>query len=152
MPIQPIWPIFVVNGLDWQCCLAGSSKASPRILVSSTAIGANYSFEAKNVEICVSAFFKHNNYSVATVVFWVTTTSTMPTVNTMLCRLCYNPMLSDLVWSSIHIWNINKSDIYKFRDNFMIAPYHQLTSLYQTKPWTFYSLCQPECNGTAAAF
>ena len=22
----PIWPNFEVNGLDWQCCLAGSSK------------------------------------------------------------------------------------------------------------------------------
>ena len=25
-PIQPIWPIFIVNGLNWQCCLAGTSK------------------------------------------------------------------------------------------------------------------------------
>ena len=33
LPIQLIWPFFVVNGLDWQCCLAGSSKAAPRILI-----------------------------------------------------------------------------------------------------------------------
>ena len=33
MPILPIWLIFAVNGLDWQCCLAGSSKRAPRILI-----------------------------------------------------------------------------------------------------------------------
>lgn len=27
----PIWPNFEVNGLDWQCCLANSSKTAPRI-------------------------------------------------------------------------------------------------------------------------
>ena len=26
---QPIWGIFEVNGLDWDCCLAGSSKMAP---------------------------------------------------------------------------------------------------------------------------
>ena len=45
MPIQPIWPIFVVNRLNWQCCLAGSSKTVPRILIFSIAMGANYSWE-----------------------------------------------------------------------------------------------------------
>ena len=49
----------MVSGLDWQCCLAGSSK--------SITIGANYSFEVKNIEIWAPAFFKHNNSSVATV-------------------------------------------------------------------------------------
>ena len=33
LPIQPIWPIFEVNRLDWHCCLAGSSKMAPRILI-----------------------------------------------------------------------------------------------------------------------
>jgi hypothetical protein len=36
-------PFFEVNGLDWQCYLAGSSKTAPRILILSIAIGANYS-------------------------------------------------------------------------------------------------------------
>ena len=67
MPIQPIWPIFAVNRLNWQCCLAGSSKTAPRILIFSIAMGADYSFEVKNIEIWVPAFFKHNNSSVATV-------------------------------------------------------------------------------------
>ena len=26
-----IWPIFAVNRLNWQCCLAASSKTAPRI-------------------------------------------------------------------------------------------------------------------------
>jgi hypothetical protein len=57
----------VVNGLDWQCCLAGSSETAPRILIFSIAMGADYSFEVKNIDIWVPAFFKHNNSSVATV-------------------------------------------------------------------------------------
>ena len=44
---SPFGPIFDVNGLDWQCYLAGSSKAAPRILIFSIAIGANYSNEMK---------------------------------------------------------------------------------------------------------
>ena len=34
-----------------QCCLAGSSKQVPRILIFSIAMGADYSFEVKNIEI-----------------------------------------------------------------------------------------------------
>ena len=55
------------NGLNWQCCIAGSSKTAPRILIFSIATDANYSFEVKNIEVLVPAFFKHNNSSVATV-------------------------------------------------------------------------------------
>ena len=33
LPIWPIWPKVEVNGLDWQCCLAGSSKRAPRIFI-----------------------------------------------------------------------------------------------------------------------
>ena len=47
-PIQPIyfkigpnWP----NWPNWQCCLAGSSKTAPRILIFSIAMSADYSFE-----------------------------------------------------------------------------------------------------------
>ena len=50
LPIQPIhlknWP----NGLNWQCCLAGSSKMAPRILIFSMAMGADYSFELISIE------------------------------------------------------------------------------------------------------
>ena len=44
-------PIFEVNELDWQCYLAGSSKAAPRILIFLIAIGADYSYKMKNSEI-----------------------------------------------------------------------------------------------------
>ena len=42
---SPSGPIFEVNGLDVQRYLAGGSKTAPRILVSSIAIGADYSYE-----------------------------------------------------------------------------------------------------------
>ena len=58
----------MVNGLDWQCCLAGSSKTAPRILIFSIAMGADYSYEVKNIEIWVPTFFKHINSFVATVI------------------------------------------------------------------------------------
>jgi hypothetical protein len=45
-----IWSIFAVNGLDRQCCLAGSSKTAPRILIFSIAMGADYSFELNFIE------------------------------------------------------------------------------------------------------
>ena len=57
----------MVNGLNWQCCLAGSSKTAPRILIFSIAIDANYSYQVKNSEIWVHAFFKHNNSFIAAV-------------------------------------------------------------------------------------
>ena len=42
-------PNFEVNGLDWQCCLAGSSKTVPRISIFSTVLGAEYSFYVKSI-------------------------------------------------------------------------------------------------------
>ena len=38
---------FEVNELDWQCCLAGSSKTASRILIFSIAIDADGSFYVK---------------------------------------------------------------------------------------------------------
>ena len=64
------WPIYFKigpNWPNWQCCVAGSSKRAHRILILSIAMGANYSFEVKNIELRVPAFFKHNNISVDTV-------------------------------------------------------------------------------------
>ena len=42
LPIWPIWPNFEVNGLDWQCFLAGSSKTAPRIFILSIVLDAEY--------------------------------------------------------------------------------------------------------------
>ena len=58
---------YLENGLNWQCCFAGSSKTAHRIF--SIVMGADYSFEVKKIEIWVPEFFKHNNSSVATVVY-----------------------------------------------------------------------------------
>ena len=49
------------NGLNWQCCLAGSSKTAPRILIFSIAMGAKPSFQLKSIAIWAPAFFMHNN-------------------------------------------------------------------------------------------
>ena len=49
LPIQPIWPDFLVNGQKWQCCLAGSSKTAPMILIFSIVQEAEYSFYVKSI-------------------------------------------------------------------------------------------------------
>ena len=48
---------FEVNGLDWQCCLAGSSKTAPRILIFSIAMGADNSFYVKFIATYAPTFF-----------------------------------------------------------------------------------------------
>ena len=55
------------NGLNWQCCLAGSSKTAPRILIFSTAMGADYSFHVKFIATYAPAFFWYNNSILARV-------------------------------------------------------------------------------------
>ena len=57
LPIWPIWPRFEVNGLDWQCCLAGSFKRAPRILIFSIAMGAEYIFYVKFIATFALTFF-----------------------------------------------------------------------------------------------
>ena len=66
---SPFGPTSEVNGLDWQCCLAGSSKTAPRILIFSIAMDADYSFDVKNIDIWAPAFFKDDNLFIATVSF-----------------------------------------------------------------------------------
>ena len=39
---------------------------APRILIFSIAMGADYSFDVKNIDIWASAFFWHNNSFIAT--------------------------------------------------------------------------------------
>ena len=45
---QPILSNFSVNVPNWQCCLAGSSKTVPRILIISIVLGAEFAFYAKS--------------------------------------------------------------------------------------------------------
>ena len=49
-----------LNGLDWQCCFAGSSKTAPRILIFSIAMSADYSFELISIETDAPQFIGHN--------------------------------------------------------------------------------------------
>ena len=37
------------NGLNWQCCLAGSYKMAPRNLIFSIVLDAEYSFYVKSI-------------------------------------------------------------------------------------------------------
>ena len=69
---SPFGPFYEVNGLDWQCYLAGSSKTAPRILIFSIAIGANYSFDIKSSFSIVPAFSLHKNFDIASVICNVT--------------------------------------------------------------------------------
>ena len=48
--------------MNWQCCLAGSSKTAPGFWFY------QLPYEVKNIEICAPAFFKHNNSFIATVI------------------------------------------------------------------------------------
>ena len=57
MAIEKIWPSFEVNGLDWQCCLAGSSKTAPRIFIFSIVLGAEYLSYVKFIATFAPTFF-----------------------------------------------------------------------------------------------
>ena len=52
------WPNVEVNGLDWQCCLAGSSQRAPRIFIFSIVLGAECLSYLKSIETHARAFFK----------------------------------------------------------------------------------------------
>ena len=58
---QPIYRENGLNGLNWQCCLAGRSKTAPTILIFSIAMGADYSFELISIVHWVPQFIGHNN-------------------------------------------------------------------------------------------
>ena len=45
----PIQPIYLKNGPNWLCCLAGSSKTAPSIFIFSIVLRAEYSFYFKSI-------------------------------------------------------------------------------------------------------
>ena len=58
------------TGPNWpnrQCCLAGSSKTAPRILIFSIAMGADHSFYVKTIETHARAFLPLNISAIGTV-------------------------------------------------------------------------------------
>ena len=53
----PIQPIYLKIGLNWQYCVAGSSKMAPRIFIFLMAMGkAEYSFELISIETYAPQF------------------------------------------------------------------------------------------------
>ena len=55
------------NGLYWLCCLAGSSKTAPRILIFLMAMGADYSSELISIETYAPQFIGHNIFFLSSV-------------------------------------------------------------------------------------
>jgi hypothetical protein len=70
--------------MNWQCCLAGSSKMAPKILIFSIAMGANYSFELISIVHGVPAFFMHNKIFLGSVI-------TVHQVRFYAMRSCWQP-------------------------------------------------------------
>ena len=60
LPIQPTHHENGPNRLNWQCCLASSSKTAPTILIFWIAMGADYSFELISIVNWVPQFSMHN--------------------------------------------------------------------------------------------
>ena len=56
----PIQPIYLKTGANWpsrQCCLAGSSKTAPMILIFSIAMGAEYLSYVKSIATFAPTFY-----------------------------------------------------------------------------------------------
>jgi hypothetical protein len=79
---MPIQPIYLKIGPNWQCCLAGSSKTAPRILIFSIAMGAEYlsyvkfiatespTFFGYIISVLASVHYRVNNYHCRTFQPW----------------------------------------------------------------------------------
>ena len=61
------------NGLNWQCCLAGSFKTDPRILIFSIAMDADYSIELISIETYATQFIGHNKIFLGSVTVLILT-------------------------------------------------------------------------------
>ena len=65
---SPFGPLFEVNGLDWQCCLAGSSKRAPRIFIFSIVLGAENLSYMKLIETHARSFLALIILSISSVI------------------------------------------------------------------------------------
>ena len=65
-------PNFEVNGLDWQCFLAGSSQRAPKILIFSIAMGAECLSYLKSIETHARAFSRLISDGISGVPEWAT--------------------------------------------------------------------------------
>ena len=89
---QPIHQENGPNGLNWQCCLAGSSKTAPRVLIFSMAMGADYSFELIFNETCAPQFNGHNDSFLAS----------------MSCLLLHQNTQPVLIFSRVKIFHLER--------------------------------------------
>ena len=64
---SPFGPFFEINGLDWQCYLAGSSKKVSRSFTFLIVQGAEYSFYVKTIATYAPTFLGYNNLVLAIV-------------------------------------------------------------------------------------
>ena len=79
------------KGLNWQCCLAGSSKTAPRILIFSSAMGADYSIELISIETYAPQFIGQNKIFLGSVHCYV------PLCTTFKDPCCSAPVLGTKV-------------------------------------------------------
>ena len=66
--LPQFWPNFEVNGLDWQCCLAGISKRAPRIFIFSIVLSAEYLSNVKFIATRAPIFFGYTISVIASVI------------------------------------------------------------------------------------
>ena len=72
MPIQPIYLKTGPNWPNWQCCLAGSFKRAPRILIFAIAMGAEYLSYVKSIAPFAPTFYGYITSVLASVYCFVT--------------------------------------------------------------------------------
>ena len=65
-----MWPSFEVNRLYSLCCLSGSSKSAPRILIFSIAMGAEHLSYVKSIATFAPTFHVYNISVLASVVIY----------------------------------------------------------------------------------
>ena len=90
------WANIEVNGLDWQCCLNGSSQRAPRIFIFSIAMGADYSFYVKIIETHVRTYLALNILAIDRVFYKIRSSSDLVSVFLLLCFLKFFPLKSFL--------------------------------------------------------
>ena len=114
LQIQSIWPIFLVDRLNWHCCLAGSSKTAPRILIFSMAMGVDYTFELISIKTCAPQLKWHNKSFLGSVCIYVLaslkTISPLSSQNLLILIFIHSSMQGQLqIWTERH----SRTDLWK---------------------------------------
>ena len=97
-----VWPNFEVHGLDWQCCLTGSSKTAPRIFIFSIVLGAEYLSYVKSIETHARAFLPLNISAISSVNSKVVRTNILYAISEVFCTQFATIALSTYLRFSVH--------------------------------------------------